>query len=74
MVKFVEMLMSVQQTNTTVKTDIDVLIQSVVSHAKTLMNARPININVTQTLYAETPLALMTVTVELVTKVNLSNY
>ena len=74
MVKLVGMLMSAQQINTTVKTDIDVLIQSVVSHAKTLMNARPININVTQMLYAETPLALMTVPVEMVTKVNLSNY
>ena len=74
MVEIAAMLMSVQQTNTTVKTDIDALIQSVVSHAKTLMNARPINIDVTQTLYARTPLGLMTVTVELVTKVNLSNY
>lgn len=74
MVEIAAMLMSVQQINTTVKTDIDALIQSVVSHAKTLMNARPININVTQMLYAETPLALMTVPVELVTKVNLSNY
>ena len=74
MVEIAAMLMSVQQTNTTVKTDIDASTQSAVSHAKTLTNARPININVTQTLYARTPLGLMTVTVELVTKVNLSNY
>jgi len=68
MVEIAAMLMSVQQINTTVKTDIDALIQSVVSHAKTLMNAHPISIDVTQTLYARTPLGLMTVTVELVTK------
>ena len=74
MVEIAAMLTSVQQIITTVKTDIDALIQSVVSHAKTLMNARPININVTQMLYAETPLALMTVPVEMVIKVNLSNY
>jgi len=68
MVEIAAMLMSVQQINTTVKTDIDALIQSEVSHAKTLMNAHPISIDVTQTLYAETPLALMTVPVEMVTK------
>ena len=60
--------------NTIAKTDIDALIQSVVSHAKTLMNARQISIDVTQMLHVETPLALMTVPVELVTKVNLSMY
>ena len=70
MVEIAVMLMSVQQTNTTVKTDIDALTQSVVSHVKMLMNARPISIDVTQTLYAETLLGLMTVPVELVTKVN----
>ena len=74
MVEIAAMLTSVQQINTTVKTDIDALIQLVVSPAKTLMNAHPISIDVTQTLYAETPLALMTVPVEMVTKVNLSNY
>ena len=74
MVEIAAMLMSVQQVNTIAKTDIDALIQSAVSHAKTLMNAHPISIDVTQTLHAETPLALMTVPVELVTKVNLSNY
>jgi len=68
MVEIAAMLMSVQQINTIAKTDIDALIQSVVSHAKTLMNAHPISIDVTQTLYARTPLGLMTVTVELVTK------
>ena len=70
MVEIAVMLMSVQQTNTIVKTDIDALTQSVVSHVKMLMNARPISIDVTQKLYAETLLGLMTVPVELVTKVN----
>ena len=74
MVEIAVMLMSVQQTNTTAKTDLDALIQSVVSHVKMLMNARPISIDVTQTLYVETLLGLMTVPVELVIKVNLSNY
>ena len=70
MVEHVEMLMSVQQTNTIVKTDIDALTQSVASHVKMLMNARPISIDVTPMLHAETLLELMTVPVELVTKVN----
>ena len=70
MVEIAVMLMSVQQTNTTAKTDIDALTQSVASHVKMLMNARPISIDVTQTLYVETLLGLMTVPVELVIKVN----
>ena len=44
MVEIAVMLMSVQQTNTTAKTDIDALTKSVVSHVKILMNARPISI------------------------------
>ena len=74
MVEHVEMLMSVQQINTIVKTDIDALMQLVVSHAKTLMNVRPISIDVMQTLYAEILLELTTVPAELAIKVNLSNY
>ena len=74
MVEHVEMLMSVQQINTIVKTDIDALTKLVVSHAKTLMNVRPISIDVTKMLYAETLLELMTVPVELVIKVNFLNY
>ena len=74
MVEHVEMLMSVQQTNTIVKTDIDALTKLVVSHAKTLMNVRPISIDVIQTLYAEILLELTTVPAELAIKVNLSNY
>ena len=46
MVKLVEMLMSAQQINTTVKTDIDASTQSAVSHAKTLTNARPIRVRI----------------------------
>ena len=74
MVEHLEMLMSVQQINTIVKTDIDALTKLVVSHAKTLMNVRPISIDVTKMLYAETLLELMTVPVELVIKVNFLNY